>query len=180
MRPEEETHRGKDTIMRYADDRAGTEDAPGIRAPRSRDGFIHVELSERPVPYHIITTFRDAPDEGECHALALSSCRVACLTLDVARGQIAASTLRKAMTSPCLKRLETFTHLLGMQMDRNNELKMMLKYLPSIPHSITGMLVGPTAFEGAVHLSVGRVSFWTNLRFVYMGSRWMCAVADVG
>ncbi|MBT1181290.1 hypothetical protein JS531_04750 [Bifidobacterium sp. CP2] len=150
------------------------------RQPNSRDGFIQVELSAEPVPYHIITTFDECPDEGECHALALSSCRVACLSLDVVRGQIASSTLRKALTAPCLRRLETFSYLMRTRMERDEELRMMLKYLPSIPHSVTGMLVGPTTFEVAVHLTVGRTTFWTNLKLVYIGCRWMCSVADLG
>ena len=146
----------------------------------SNDGFIVIELSERPVKYHISQTFLSGLTDAECHKLALSSCRMACYTADVLRGKISFEQLRRAMTVPCMDRLQTLTFLLETHMMTHPEIKAKFCYLPAVPHWITGMLVSDKVLEMAVQLTIGKEAYLVNLKLEYIGSRWMCTLADLG
>ncbi|MBT1171912.1 hypothetical protein JS528_00760 [Bifidobacterium sp. MA2] len=144
------------------------------------EGVVHVELGAEPVPYRIIATADDVMEEREFHALAVSTCRVACLAADVIRGKLASSALKRAVTAPCLKRLETLAYLIDNQMRRNIELRARMRYLPVIPHDVSGMLVSETSMEMVVKLSIGGTVYWSTIRLKRIGCRWMCVVVDMG
>ena len=82
----------------------------------SYDGFIVVELSDRPVRYHIQPTFIGGLNAKECHSMAMAACRIACTSADAIRGKLSVAHLNRAMTKPCLDRLQTMQYLLGIHM----------------------------------------------------------------
>ena len=82
----------------------------------SYDGFIVVELSDRPVRYHIQPTFIGGLNAKECHSMAMAACRIACTSADAIRGKLSVAHLNRAMTKPCLDRLQTMQYLLGTHM----------------------------------------------------------------
>lgn len=51
------------------------------------DGSIRIELSNRPVPFHISRCYPGTLSEAECRKFSLASCRLACMSLDVVRGR---------------------------------------------------------------------------------------------
>ena len=87
------------------------------------DGFIVVELSDRPVRYHIQPTFVGGLNAQECHAMALAACRIACTSTDAVRGKLSVDRLQRAMTQPCLERLRTMQYLLDAHMITHPETK---------------------------------------------------------
>lgn len=149
----------------------------------SDDGFISVEMAQRPVPYHIARCFpKGAGDERipQGQALALSTCRMACMTADFVRGRLPGSMLQRAFAAACLKRLQTMAYLIDNHMATHPELRARLCLLPVIPHWIDGMLISPSAFEVTVHMTIGPEHYWVNLKLRLIGCRWMCTVADIG
>lgn len=150
------------------------------RIPPVYEGVIHVELAPEPVPYRIVAVVDDAMTDEQMHAMAVSGCRVACLATDVIRGSLSPSFLRRAVDPPCVGKLERMAYLMDSTMRADDVYRTRMRYLPVVPFSLDGMLVGPTALELAVHLSVGGESYWSNLRFEVRGSRWLCTVVDIG
>lgn len=151
-----------------------------VRGVLSDDGFIQVELSKNPVPYHIVRYFEDDITSEESRSLAMSSCWLACRCTDVIRGRLAPSMLQRSLTANCLGKLETLSHLLENHLQSHQELRERLCFLPVIPHKILGMFVSPATLELTAHLTIGRDHYWANLVFRRVGSRWMCTLADVG
>lgn len=138
-----------------------------------------VELSAQPVRYHIACVFDSVPDK-QCHSLAMSCCRIACHTTDVIRGRLSADKLHRAVSTDCLKRLETMACLLDAHFMSHPKDKARLHYLPAVPHWMVGMLVSPTCLEMTVQLSIGPEPFLVNLRLEQIGSAWKCTLADMG
>lgn len=155
----------------------GYEDGMGLPV---REGEIYVESSPEPVPYRIVCVAAGMVEDAGIHAMAVSSCRMACLAADVMRGSLSPAALRRAMEPACLRRLETMAYLMDASMAADEGLRVRMRYLPVAPLSVSGMLVGPEAAEMAVHLMVAGQSYWSNLRFERRGSRWICSVADMG
>lgn len=89
----------------------------------SLDGYVIVESSDVPVPYHITSCGAGSINAAQGHSLAVSSARIACMSADIMRGQLHAGKLRRAVTGPCLKKLETMAYLLDNHMQSNPELK---------------------------------------------------------
>lgn len=144
------------------------------------DGSIRVELSNNPIPYHIARCFPGKMDEDECSRFAMHSCRIACMSLDVVRGRTPPQVLQRAVTPPCLKRLETMSYLLENHMRTHQDLKKRLCYLPAIPSLVYGTLVSPETTEIVVSLNIGEICYWVNLVLKQVGSRWVCTLADLG
>lgn len=150
------------------------------RSLPSYDGFIVVELAKDPVPYHVACCFESDWSPEDCHALMMSTCRMACNTTDIVRGRMQFGRIKQLMTASCIKKLETMTYLMDAEMRERPDLKIRLHYLPVIPHMIHGMLVNANTLEMTVYLSIGPDDYWANLVLKRMGSRWMCTLADVG
>lgn len=146
----------------------------------SYDGFITVELSERPVRYHIQTLFACGMSGQECHTMALAACRIACNCADAIRGKLSVARLQRALTAPCLERLQTMQYLLDIHMATHPEIKAKFCYLPTVPNLINGMIISDTIMELAVLMTIGQENLRVNLKFKYIGSRWMCVFADLG
>lgn len=144
------------------------------------DGFIQVELSHKPVSYHVTCCFPEDMGDRECHALVMSTCRIACMVADVIRGRVASSILQRTMSVNCMKRLVTMSYLLEIHMKSDHELRENLCFLPTIPHWMNGMFVSQNTLEALVHLSIGRLKYWVTLVFKRSGSRWVCIAADLG
>lgn len=146
------------------------------------DGYIMVELAQRPVPYHIARCFRETGDDHipQCQALALSTCRMACMMADFIRGRLPVSMLQRAFAASCLKKLQTMAYLIDNHLASHPEMKAGFCVLPVIPHWIDGMLISPTVFEVTVHMTIGPKHYWANLKLRMVGCRWMCTVADIG
>lgn len=144
------------------------------------EGVIHVGLGAQPVPYRIIAVCEGMLEGHEFHALAVSTCRIACLTADVIRGKLPSSSLRRAVAAPCIKRIETLVYLIGVQMKRDIELNARMRYLPVVPHDVSGTLVSETSLEMAVRLTIGGTVYWSTIRLERFGCRWVCVVADMG
>ena len=72
----------------------------------SDDGFIQIELSKQPVPYHIVRCFEDHITPEDSRSLALSSCWLACRCTDVMRGRLAPSMLQRNLIYTILTRRE--------------------------------------------------------------------------
>ena len=85
----------------------------------SLDGYVIVESSDVPVPYHITSCGAGSINAAQGHSLAVSSARIACMSADIMRGQLHAGKLRRAVTGPCLKKLETMAYLLDNHMQSN-------------------------------------------------------------
>lgn len=146
----------------------------------SHDGFIVVELSDRPVRYHIQPTFFGGLDAQECHTMAMAACRIACKAADVIRGKLSVDRLKRAMTKPCLDRLQTMQYLLDVHMISHPELKAKFCYLPTVPTLIDGMIISAETLEMAVLMTIGQENLRVNLKLRRIGSRWMCNFADLG
>lgn len=146
----------------------------------SYDGFIVVELSDRPVRYHIQPTFIGGLNAKECHSMAMAACRIACTSADAIRGKLSVAHLNRAMTKPCLERLQTMQYLLGTHMVAHPELKAKFCYLPTVPTLIDGMITGKDTLEMAVFMTIGQENLRVNLKLKFIGSRWMCIYADLG
>lgn len=155
-----------------------------VRGPRDGrpvyEGVIHVGFGGGPVPYRIVSATDDVMEARECHALAVSTCRIACLTADVVRGKLSSNALKRAVTAPCIKRIETLAYLVDSRMRRDIELRARMRYLPVVPHDVSGMLVSETRLETAVKLSVGGTVFWASIALKRIGCRWMFVVIDMG
>ena len=140
------------------------------------DGFLFIELSTQPIPYHIAYCYAGVVDQELCHMLARQSCRIACMAKDVTRGRLPRSKLRRFVTPQCSARLLTMSDLIGRDADQaGGQLG-----LPVIPQMVSGMMITPERIESAVHLTVGADHHWVNLSMRYIGSRWLCDMADVG
>ena len=63
----------------------------------SYDGFIVVELSDRPVRYHIQPTFIGGLNAKECHSMAMAACRIACTSADAIRGKLSVAHLNRGV-----------------------------------------------------------------------------------
>lgn len=146
----------------------------------SNDGYLYLEMSQNPVPYHIARCFEGEIDDHTCQALALSSCRISCMATDVVRGRMPSSKLQRTATGQCLKRLDTMCIILERESRKNPERGHPMGILPVVPQSINGMLVSPTRLETTAHLTIGFVHHWVNIVLQCNGSRWMCVLADVG
>ncbi|MBT1161607.1 MULTISPECIES: hypothetical protein [Bifidobacterium] len=144
------------------------------------DGFLHIELSRKPVPYHFARCFEGEIDSRTCQALALSSCRISCMVTDVVRGRIASHKLQRTVAGPCLRKLDTMSAILTRESRERAFLGHPMGILPVIPQSIRGMLISPSRVETMAHLTIGRTHHWVNLVLQQNGSRWMCVLADVG
>ena len=128
----------------------------------SLDGYVIIESSDVPVPYHITSCGAGSINAAQGHSLAVSSARIAC------------------MTGPCLKKLETMAYLLDNHMQSNPELKAKLRYLPVVPRMMSGMFINPTTFEISTHLTIGVQNYWSNIVLRQMGCRWLCTMTDIG
>ncbi|NEG89625.1 hypothetical protein [Bifidobacterium aerophilum] len=146
----------------------------------AEEGFLHVELSKKPVPYHIARCFEGEIDSRTCLALALSACRISCMSTDVVRRRLPLSSLQRTATGQCLRRLDTMSIILEEQRRMYPELGHPMGTLPVIPQSINGMLVSPTRIETTAHLTIGFDHHWVNVILQRTGCRWMCVLADVG
>ncbi|WEV68524.1 Rv3235 family protein [Bifidobacterium sp. ESL0775] len=146
----------------------------------SYDGSIRVELSNRPIPYHISCCYPATMSEAECRRFALASCRIACMCLDVVRGRTPPQKLQRALSGPCVQRLETMSYLLENHLRTHKELKAKLCYLPAVPMLVYGTLVSPETTEIVISLGVGKTSYWVTLVLRRTGSRWICTTADLG
>lgn len=102
------------------------------------------------------------------------------MSADIMRGQLHAGKLRRAVTGPCLKKLETMAYLLDNHMQSNPELKAKLRYLPVVPRMMSGMFINPTTFEISTHLTIGVQNYWSNIVLRQMGCRWLCTMTDIG
>ena len=150
------------------------------RQPDSYDGFVIVELAHEPIPYHISSTFQGLVEERECHALAVCACRVACLAVDVIRGKLASTILRRAVNSSVLDRLDRLAYLMDTRMNSDSAFKAVFRYPPVVPHWLSGMLISPTCLEMCAQISIGRQQMWSTLRLEQVGNRWVCTYADMG
>lgn len=158
----------------------GSSSTPPTRRLNSDDGYLHVELATAPVPYHIVRCFAGEISQADGKALAMSSCRIACMVVDVVRGRRVANILQRAMTESCMSRLVTMSHLIENHVRTHEEIRATFCHLPAVPHLLDGMLVSADTLEMAVSLSVGTMSFWVSLVLKRMGSRWVCTFADIG
>ncbi|NEG54628.1 hypothetical protein GFD21_02285 [Bifidobacterium sp. SMA15] len=150
------------------------------RTPPVYEGTIEVGLSDGPVPYRVVAVADDGATGEEIRTMAVSTCRVVCLAVDVIRGNLPSSALSGAVSAPCLSRLETLAYLLSASMTVSDDMRAAMRFMPVVPHLLSGMLVNASTLEMAAHLSVGRLSYWANVRLELRGSRWMCTVVDVG
>ncbi|MDF7640887.1 Rv3235 family protein [Bifidobacterium sp. ESL0784] len=144
------------------------------------DGFIRIELSNRPVPYHISRCYPGTLSEAECQKFSLASCRLACMCLDMIRGRTPPQSLQHILSGPCLQRLETMSYLLQNHLRTHQELKEKLCYLPAVPMLVYTTLVSPDITETVLRLAVGKSTYWVTLVFKRSGSRWICTTADLG
>ncbi|WEV63305.1 Rv3235 family protein [Bifidobacterium sp. ESL0732] len=144
------------------------------------DGSIRIELSNRPVPYHISRCYPGALSEAECQKFSLACCRLACMSLDVVRGRTPPQSLQRTLSGPCIQRLETLSYLLENHLRTHQELKAKLCYLPAVPMLVYTTLVSPNTIEVVVSLAVGKSTYWVTLVFRRSGSRWICTTADLG
>ncbi|MBB2954780.1 hypothetical protein FHX77_000160 [Bifidobacterium commune] len=146
----------------------------------SYDGYVHAELSNQPISYHISRCYPGTLSEAECQRFALASCRIACMSMDVIRGRIPPRKLQRVLNASCLRRLETMAYLLENHLRTHQELKARLSYLPAMPTLVYGTLVSLDTTEIVVNLMVGKDSYWVNLVLKRVGSRWICTTADLG
>ncbi|MCH4208583.1 hypothetical protein [Bifidobacterium sp.] len=149
-------------------------------SPAAKDGFIRLELSNAPVAYHLIWAAGEALKDSDCNALAMRSCRIACLTADVIRGRPVAHKLRNALSEGCLKRLEVVSHLLDNHLRMHQELRAQMHRFPVIPLLLEGMFVARDKLEMTVCLCIGPATYWANLVLRTAGNRWLCVYADIG
>lgn len=146
----------------------------------AHEGSVAMELGASPVPYHIDATAEGLLAEDEYHALAVSSCRLACLAADVARGRVVPAALRRAVAAPCLRKLERLAFLLKARTVTDEAADRAFRRMPVVPGGVRGMVVSERAFESCVVLSIGAERYWVNLRLEVVGSRWVCVLADIG
>ncbi|KFI92519.1 hypothetical protein BISA_0922 [Bifidobacterium saguini DSM 23967] len=146
----------------------------------SFDGFITVELSDRPIRYHMQPLFPCNMDAQECHTMAMAACRIACNCADAIRGKLSVDRLQRALTAPCLERLQTMHQLLDLHMLTHPDIKAKFCYLPTVPNLIDGMITSDRTMELAVFMTIGKENLRVNMKFRFIGSRWMCVFADLG
>ena len=58
----------------------------------SLDGYVIIESSDVPVPYHITSCGAGSINAAQGHSLAVSSARIACMSADIMRGQLHAAS----------------------------------------------------------------------------------------
>lgn len=144
------------------------------------DGTVKVELSYAPVRYHCVSCFPCKMSQGRCEQIALHSCRLACMSLDVVRGRMPLKNLERRMTWPCINKLDTMSKLLEIQMTMDSELRNRLDRYPTVPKLIDMVFKSGTTLEAAVCVQLGWSTYWVNLVLRYQGSRWICDFADLG
>lgn len=150
------------------------------RQPASYDGFIRIELSREPVPYHVVRICAEPLDKEHCHSMAVAACRIGILALDIARGKLSANGLRRAASAKVIERLQRLAFIIETRMSKDDEYKARLKYPPVVPHWLSGAFISQTCLEMCMQLSIGREVYWANLRFEQVGCRWVCTFADIG
>ncbi|MBT1175420.1 hypothetical protein JS530_07910 [Bifidobacterium sp. LC6] len=112
--------------------------------------------------------------------MALAACRIACNCTDAIRGKMGVNRLQRALTSPCLNRLQTLHSLFDLHVLANPSVKARFCYLPTVPNLIDGVITSDRTMELAVLMTIGQEDIRVNLKFRYIGSRWMCVFADLG
>ena len=71
-------------------------------------------------------------------------------------------------------------YLLDSHMVTHPEIKTKFCYLPTVPTLIDGVITGADTMEMVVFMIIGQEDLRVNLKFRYIGSRWMCVFADLG
>lgn len=146
----------------------------------SLDGYVIIESSDVPVPYHITScgagSINAAPGPFAGGIVRPHSMHVRRHHARTA----ACGQAQTAVTGPCLKKLETMAYLLDNHMQSNPELKAKLRYLPVVPRMMSGMFINPTTFEISTHLTIGVQNYWSNIVLRQMGCRWLCTMTDIG
>ncbi|MBT1165084.1 hypothetical protein JS534_10795 [Bifidobacterium felsineum] len=112
--------------------------------------------------------------------MAMAACRIACNCADAIRGKLSVDRLQRALTAPCLERLQTMQYLLDIHMVTHPDIKAKFCYLPTVPNLIDGMITNDKTMEMTVLMTIGRENLRVNLKMRYIGSRWMCVFADLG
>ncbi|WP_235143717.1 hypothetical protein [Bifidobacterium moukalabense] len=144
------------------------------------DGFIAVELSAEPIPFHFVRTDAVEWDPQQAHAMAMNSARIACDSADIFRGRAKPARIERRMTPACLRRLENASQLLVDHMRRDARLHARIGILPVIMGSISGWLVNPRKFDCVVMLRIGAERMCCNMVFERMGTVWKCSYSDIG
>lgn len=148
--------------------------------PPPQDGVIEMELAPKPVPYHIAYCFDSPFNDRQGHALALLSCRIACMSIDAVHGRRPLESLRSLLSEQCLRRLSYMAALLKDPLPASEEYRRAVHLLPSVPRTVNGVLVSPSRFESAIGLSVGTMHYWACVVLLRHGCRWLCTLADIG
>lgn len=158
----------------------GTSPTVQSRVVPAYDGTIRLELSNKPVHYHISGCIVGDMADSDCQNLALSSCRIACMAADIIRGRHISHRLHRAVSGQCIRKLETLSYLLDNHLHARRELKTQLLRLPAVPQWMEGMWISETKIEIVVLLSIGTLQYLVNLVLSQTGSRWLCTMADMG
>lgn len=146
------------------------------------DGVFLVGVSQRKVPYHISLAYDDTISEEKMFSMAMHTCRVACIALDIARGHPIMPVMNKMLSSDCIKKLHNMWVMVGEHLRELNDpiLNFEVCRLPVNPHLVNGIMVEPTHFEGVVRMTTGYEQYWTSLSLKYKRGEWICTYADIG
>lgn len=161
------------------------EQPPPLLMPVSRalpcyDGAIYMQASSEPVPYHFSVGFRGELTRTQCDSMALLSCSLACMSADMVRGRVTSAQLRRRLTYPCLRRLETMSQLVALHLDEHEELRSELCTMPVIPRWVNGMVLTPYKCEITIHVTIGRFCYFPTIIMIHTRGHWVCSHADFG
>lgn len=148
--------------------------------PNSHDGYIFAEFSAKPVPYHVSSVCGGDVPDAQCHQLAMSSCRIACITADVIRGRRPVDQLRRAASATCMRKLKMMAYLIDTHMMSHPDLKTRFCFMPVVPLWLNCVFTSPDDLESAAQLSIGGENYLVNLKLNRHGSVWRCIFADMG
>ncbi len=104
----------------------------------SLDGYVIVESSDVPVPYHITSCGAGSINAAQGHSLAVSSARIACMSADIMRGTAACGQAQTGGDPPVSR--EAGDHGVPARQPHAVESRAegQLRYLPVVPRMMSG------------------------------------------
>ncbi|RBP98017.1 hypothetical protein CRD60_02235 [Bifidobacterium aemilianum] len=163
---------------------AGSWEPPGgFKAVNRRpvcDGFLNMELSDQPIHYHFTSCISGLLRDPDCSNFAMNACRIACMAADVLRGRRPARLLGKIMSPSCLGKLRTVAMLVENHLNSHADVRENLCTRPVVPTTIDGMFTSDHCLELCILLSIGSADYCMSMRLDFVGSRWICVLADMG
>ncbi|MFD0704948.1 hypothetical protein ACFQY8_04210 [Alloscardovia venturai] len=145
------------------------------------DTYHSIGRKNEYIRFHIAQCVCGDIPKDTCEQLALNSCNVACLALDVVRDRLSINMLNSLVTPRVIGQISNLKDLLKEERHGKQLIPWAdasRKHLPFILRTLNGFVVSPTCFDANVGLTLGSSPCWVNVVFRLKGQKWMCHSID--